>query len=102
MGTNSVGKALKVLGIIIMIIGIIVSIILAANFPILQARSWGGVREVFNTPYLLLGMFMSVVSGMFFIGIAEIIQLLQRILDNGEEQTSKHTDKVFTDELPDL
>lgn len=62
---NRVAGILKIIGIILMILGTIGSIILADN------------KQSFAV--FLIAEFASIVSGMFFIGMSEIINLLEDI-----------------------
>lgn len=75
--SNGTSDALGICGIIIIIIGVIFSI----QF----------FKEEFQ--YFLLSIFVSVVTGLFFIGMAEIIQLLDdikhKLLNNDNEKISE-------------
>lgn len=61
--SNTISAVLGACGIIIIIVGIICSIIIS----------------YLGFIYLLLALFVSVVTGLFFLGMAEIIQLLDDI-----------------------
>lgn len=94
--TNKVGKVLKIFGVAIIILGIIASIILAVVFPaqIYEEKNTVlyhglGVETTFNFVYLIFGIFMSVTAGMLLIGVAEIIKLLQIIVDDGKSNSYK-------------
>ena len=69
MSENKTGKTLRIIGIVIIVLGIIGSFILSVNidddFPIT----------------LLVGALVSFMSGMCFIGFSEIIMLLQKSVD---------------------
>ena len=69
MSENKTGKTLRIIGIVIIVLGIIGSFILSVNndddFPIT----------------LLVGALVSFILGMCFIGFSEIITLLQKSVD---------------------
>lgn len=67
---NTVGGILKAIGILILIIGTIGSIVIAGG---------GGYRYEFSFVRFILPEIGTIVSGMMFLGFAEIIQLLQDI-----------------------
>jgi hypothetical protein len=69
---NTVGGILKAIGILILIVGTIASIIIAGG---------DGYRYEFSFIRFIIPEVVSIVSGMVFIGFAEIIKLLQEIRD---------------------
>lgn len=69
---NTIGGILKGIGILILIIGTIASIIIAGG---------DGYRYEFSFVRFIIPEIISIISGMMFLGFAEIIQLLQDIKD---------------------
>jgi hypothetical protein len=67
---NTVGGILKVIGILILVVGTIASIFVAGG---------DGSRYEFSFIRFIIPEAVSIVSGMVFIGVAEIIKLLQEI-----------------------
>ena len=67
---NAIGGILKAIGILILIIGTIGSIVIAGG---------DGYRYEFSFARFILPEIGTIVSGMMFLGFAEIIQLLQDI-----------------------
>lgn len=72
---NSIAKALKVLGWLVMIIGIITGLILA-NDDYYGEFDWG-IAVSMGT--------QSIINGIMFFGFAEIIRLLQSIKDKQDK-----------------
>lgn len=70
--SNSVSKAIKICGIIIIIVGTIISIINGCQKDIYQ-------EITFSFLHFISSEAISVISGIFFIGLSEIIQLLEDI-----------------------
>lgn len=62
---NTVAKIIKIIGIVIIIFGTIGSIIIA------------NVNQ--SVPTFFVAEFASIVSGMFFVGLSEIIRILEEI-----------------------
>lgn len=67
---NTIGGILKGIGILILILGTIASLIIAGG---------NGYRYEFSFIRFIIPEIISVISGMMFLGFAEIIQLLQDI-----------------------
>ena len=65
---NTIAKSIKIFGIIIIIIGTVLSFIIANN------NSYG-----FSLIHFFISEILIAISGLLFIGISEIIQLLQDI-----------------------
>ncbi len=73
---NKIGKALKAIGALVIIVGIIISVIF-------------GVSAL---SILVIGAVASFISGMIFIGFGEIIILLQRSVDEQKNIVQKLND----------
>ena len=69
---NTVAKAVKICGIIIIIVGTILSIVIAC-----QKDKYGDLD--FSFVRFITSEAISVISGIFFIGFSEVIQLLEDI-----------------------
>lgn len=83
---NKIGKTLNIIGILTIVIGIIGSLII-------------NVSLYDDTPIIFfVGGIISFVSGMVFIGFAEIISLLQKNVDKQEELAKILKEKDFSSE----
>ena len=72
---NSIAQALKVCGIIIMVVGTIVSFVVA---------NAGSLDYEFSFSLFIVPEAASIISGLLFLGFSEIIQLLQDIKEKLE------------------
>ena len=72
---NSIAQALKVCGIIIMIVGTIASFVVA---------NAGSLDYEFSFSLFIVPEAVSIISGLLFLGFSETIQLLQDIKDKLE------------------
>ena len=97
---NKYAKALSIVGICILFLGILGAIVLGTSL--------GDSYDSFNVTAFLIGVFSSVISGVFFLGLGEIVRLLadmneklenHGVIFRGEEKKTNLND---TDELPDL
>ncbi len=80
---NTIASVLCALGWIIIIGGIIGSAIIANANPILETKGiyYQRTEEIFNYTLFFAYSFISVISGVLFLGIAEIIKLNQMIFN---------------------
>lgn len=67
---NSIAKVYKICGIIIVIVGTIVSFIVAGG---------NGIKYEFSLLHFFIAEAISIISGLAFVGFSEIIQLLEDI-----------------------
>lgn len=72
---NTIAQALKVCGIIIMVVGTIVSFVVA---------NAGSLDYEFSFSLFIVPEAASIISGLLFLGFSEIIQLLQDIKEELE------------------
>jgi len=73
---NNVSRILKVIAIVIFVIGFFSGFLLGAQFP--TTNITGRVEGVFNYGLLLLTWAFALITGMFFVALSEIINLLQK------------------------
>ena len=80
---NTMVSVLHITGWLIIIIGIIVSCYIANANPILETKGiyYERTEEIFNYTLFLTYSFLSIISGLLFFGIAEIIKLNQMIFN---------------------
>lgn len=109
---NRTASYILTIGWLIIAFGVLGSLILGQVCPVITYNSYF-TDESYNWTYVIIGIFSSIVSGIFFIGFAEIIELLQiniektikineiliRFKDYVPEPSSDNTDK---NELPEL
>ena len=85
---NSMAKTLHTLAYIIFFVGIIGSLILGAAMPTVDYSYtlYGGLRtdDAYNFALAIAGIVASIISGVLFLGFAEVIDLLQEIA-NGQK-----------------
>lgn len=80
---NTISKTLVTIGWLIIIGGIVGSIVLAESNPALQVEGsyYESIEETFNYTILIVGSFSSIISGMLFMALGEIIKLNQMIFN---------------------
>ena len=82
MEANSVGQVLKVLGIIVIILGLI------------GGYQLGGMMGYeFNWTLALTGWLMSIINGFVLIGFSEVIHLLQQLVPKIQPTEQKESDQ---------
>lgn len=90
------------LGFITIVIGCIGSLTLGSMFPVRSGVYY--IHESYNWALAIAGIISSVISGIVLIGFAEIINLLQKNVDNTQKISTVHekTEIVDSNELPML
>lgn len=73
MQENNIGKTLRIIGILTIVLGILGSLILSTSL------------ELDSPIIFIIGAVSSFISGMSFIGFGEIISLLQRNVDKQDK-----------------
>lgn len=80
MEENKVAKYIKIIGILIIVLGVIGSFVLGDIYAVVETygTTFTFTEETYNWPVTLIGIFSSMVSGILFIGFSEVINLLQK------------------------
>ena len=104
--TNQKAFIINTIGLITIVVGIIGSVVLGEVFPIktLEGVYYSRLEESYNWYIAIIGTISSIISGVIFIGFAEIIDLLQQNVNNTAKLfTLKNHDVGFEyGELPEL
>ena len=85
MKKNSIGNALRILGLIVIVIGAIISIINPLSTPSIPNEFAGFMFEptvTYDVTNLILGLLGSIVVGALLIGLGEIIFILDEQREN--------------------
>lgn len=85
MRENTVAKAVRITGWCIIAVGIIGAFILGYALPTVTYSAYGGLDESYNWGLTLGVIAGSVIGGVLFQAIAEIIRLLQLNVDRMED-----------------
>ncbi len=99
---NGKAKTINFLGWIIIVAGCAGSLLLGSEIPVVSGMYYK--TESYNWVLTIAGIMSSIISGVIFIGFAEIIELLQKNADNIGKISivSKEPKAVNSDELPEL
>jgi uncharacterized integral membrane protein len=82
---NNKAYIINAIGWIDIIVGIIGSFILGKVFPLITVDTFLSDDKKYNWPLVITGIVISILSGVVFIGFAEIINLLQARVDQSEK-----------------
>ena len=95
MKENIIGLIILALGAFIIIFGIIISIVCGAVFPLIDFsyNDAVAIEKSYNWILALIGSVASFITGLSFIGFGEIINLLQKNINNQRQIT-----KILTDQ----
>lgn len=99
---NGKAKTINFFGWIIIVAGCAGSLLLGSEIPVVSGMYYK--TESYNWVLAIAGIMSSIISGVIFIGFAEIIELLQKNADNIGKISivSKEPKAVNSDELPEL
>jgi hypothetical protein len=99
---NQKAKIINALGWIIIVAGCAGSLLLGSEIPVVSGMYYK--TESYNWVLTIAGIMSSIISGVIFIGFAEIIELLQKNADNIKKIgiVPKKTKAGDSDELPEL
>ena len=94
MKENVIAKALRSLGTCIIVVGILGAFCAGLAFPAVSVSRSGRMDSTYNWGLVVAVITGSIISGALFYGIAEIINLLQRIekklcVDGGNSEKLK-------------
>ena len=94
MKGNATAKVLRTLGTCIIVVGILGAFCAGLAFPAVSISRSGRMDSTYNWGLVVAVITGSIISGAMFYGIAEIINLLQRIekklcVDGGESEKLK-------------
>lgn len=81
MKENAVEKAIRTIGVCIIVIGIIGAFCCGGVFPSITYTSTGRIDSSYNWGLVVAVVAGSIISGSAFIGLSEIIRLLQSAVD---------------------
>lgn len=104
MRENTVARAVRITGWCIIIGGIIGAFVLGYALPAVTYGYYGGAAKSYNWGLTLGVIIGSVISGMLFQAVAEIIRLLQMNVDRMDDlirstggQTDNHSGSTLRD-----
>jgi len=107
MEGNKIAQYIRGTGWVILIFGIIGSFIMGQIFPSISYSYSGRESESYNWIIAIIGICTSIISGLAFIGFAELIELSQQKLDTinriKEMIEKDNVNEIVEDEkLPEL
>lgn len=94
MTQNTVAKAMRVMGVCIIVIGIIGAFCGGYVFPAVTYNQYGRADTSYNWELVIILLVGTILSGTLFIAISEIIRLLQASVDKLDKITRSVNDRV--------